>query len=319
MAAVRAAVSASIGGKHRSDNHIFGRHGKGVVVDGDITGNSFPPFQVITAGGGGGQGNRRSRHSSGCRCRRGAVSDSFHCHGVLPGGDRQGCGVAGNAVAVRALHGTTVLIAIHIHCDGLDHVAAAGCAVNVHPCGSVVPTYLPLPGQTFIGSIGRLHRGCQGSAVGFLQGQACLVQFHAGNRNNHRFINAQSKFPAVKTIIVSCFHNERTSPFCRRCAGNHTGTCVQAQAFRQGTAGDTPCDRSRTLCQKSCAVRCLCSAVWQTCCCNCGRILYTAPQAVLYPFVQCAAIHDHIVAIGVQACPIIQCQALTLANDQILL
>ena len=175
------------------------------------------------------------------------------------------------------------------------------------------------PVHIFTGSIVRLHRDCQGIAARFLQGQACLVQFHAGNRNNHRFINAQSKFPAVRAIGVGCRHGERTSPFCRRCAGNHAGTCVQTQAFRQGTAGDAPCDRSRTICQKSCAVRCLCSAVWQACCCNCRRILYTVTQAVLYPFVQRSAIHDHIVAIGVQACPIIQCQALTLANDQILL
>ena len=50
-----------------------------------------------------------------------------------------------------------------------------------------------------------------------------------------------------------------------------------------------------------------------------GVYFHTIAQTVLYPFVQYAAIHDHIVAIGVQVCPIIQYQALTLANDQILL
>ena len=50
-----------------------------------------------------------------------------------------------------------------------------------------------------------------------------------------------------------------------------------------------------------------------------GRILHTVAQTICKVFVQRSAVHDHIMISSVQACTVIQRQALALANLQILL
>ena len=59
------------------------------------------------------------------------------------------------------------------------------------------------PSHSFVGGIGRLHRGGQGITAVFPQGQAVFVQLHTGCENKCRLLDYQSKFFAVSAIAIS--------------------------------------------------------------------------------------------------------------------
>ena len=205
--------------------------------------------------------------------------------------------------------------------DGGGAGAHGGDVAGLVHRGNAGITACPVHG--FVGGVVGLHRGGEGGCLPLGQSQSGRVQRHAGNGNIWCFLNGYRKLLGVTNHLVNavipavrCRHFKAELPCFRRCAGNFAGIFVQAQTTRPGTAV-APGNRLGASSFKGRGVAFPHRATWQTLGRDARRNLQFFSQVLLYFLGHRSAVHDQIVVIGLQLCPIVQRQALPFVNGQI--